>query len=120
MTIFTNQSHRHAVETPEGNSAARHALPPSDLIAHKTGFEIVTDLPGVPREAIHLKVEEGNLIIEASRRLADGRPLHLQRSFRIGSEIDRDRISAHAEAGVLRVTLPKCESARPRVIQVTE
>jgi HSP20 family molecular chaperone IbpA len=43
---------------------------------------------------------------------------HFSRSFRLSNKIDQEKIGAELKEGVLSLTLPKVEEAKPRAIQV--
>lgn len=87
------------------------------------------DLPGVSAEVLDIQFEGDQLTIHgAVVGRSDGRKLlhseygigDFHRSFTIGEAIDSERISAELVGGVLTVTLPKSDRARPRRIEVTE
>jgi HSP20 family protein len=91
-------------------------------------FHIDFDLPGVSQESIDLDVERNVLTIRAERvnrngdweMLASERPKGVfSRQLVLGDNLDLDRIQANYEAGVLRLTIPVAERAKPRKIQVT-
>ena len=84
-------------------------------------------MPGVTREGLVLTVENDTLTIVGKRGVAhqSGRPLHREsqgidyrRMFELGREIDRDRVEARFDQGVLRVSLAKAEAVKPRRIEV--
>jgi HSP20 family protein len=87
------------------------------------------ELPGLRREDIDLTVENSTLTIRGERRRDDGVPedryhrlerVHgvFQRSFTLPTTIDAARVRAEYRDGVLTVTLPQREEARPRQIDV--
>jgi len=90
-------------------------------------FQIEFDLPGVARESIDLDVERNVLTVRAERvphngdweMLASERPRGVfSRQLVLGDNLDLDRIQAAYEAGVLRLTVPVAERAKPRKIEV--
>ena len=106
--------------------AARPAL---DLVEFEDRIELQADLPGLSEKDIDVQFEDGALTIRGERSLAapeGGRVLrrersvtHFARSFVLGDEVDVDGIQATMRDGVLRITLPKNERARPRQIPVS-
>ena len=95
--------------------------PPSDIFETKEELIIVADMPGVPEEALSVAFQNGQLTLEGRPAgQADGPDAwEYRRSFVIPPGIDAEKIAAKLERGVLRVTLPKAASLRPRQIQVT-
>ena len=102
--------------------------PATDVIERADSFELVLEMPGVPKDKVEVKVEEGLLRVrgeiawpkelarqeEALRRHRD----HYGRSFRLDRDLDPDRIQAKMEQGVLTLTLAKRAQAAPRQIEV--
>lgn len=103
-------------------------LPPVDVIEDSTGITLYADLPGVPKEALQLRVDGDQLQIEAETRLAlpEGMtPTHVEvglsryrRAFTLSKELDADKVAAELSQGVLRVRIPKAAHAQPRRISV--
>jgi len=102
--------------------------PAMDRIAYPDRIELVADLPGLAREDVELQVADGVLTVRAERGLEvpeDGRVVRRERSartfsrsFALSDEVDVDAIGATMRDGVLRITLPKSERAKPRQIEV--
>jgi HSP20 family protein len=105
-------------------------LPPVDIY-ESDGHEIVlkAELPGLKREDIDLTVENNTLTIRGERRREDGisedryhrMERHegaFSRSFTLPATVDSSRVKAEYRDGVLTVSLPMREEARPRQIQV--
>jgi HSP20 family protein len=91
-------------------------------------FVIEFDLPGVSPDTIDLDVERNVLTVRAERvarngdweALASERPRGVfSRQLVLGDNLDLDRIDASYDAGVLRLTVPVAEKAKPRKIQVS-
>jgi HSP20 family molecular chaperone IbpA len=125
------QTPAQAPATAAGPSSDRDApalLPPVDVIEDSTGITLYTDLPGVPRDALHLRVDGDQLHIEAETRLnlPEGMtPTHVEvglsrfrRAFTLSKELDADKVAAELSQGVLRVRIPKAAHAQPRRISV--
>lgn len=106
----------------------RPAVMPMDAWREGDRFVVEFDLPGVSPESIDLDVERNVLTVRAERvarngdweMLASERPRGIfSRQLVLGDNLDLDRIEAHYEGGVLRLTIPVAEKAKPRKIEVT-
>ena len=105
----------------------RPAVMPMDAWREGDQFVVAFDLPGVNPESIDIDVERNVLTIRAERiapngdwqRLASER-VHGQfsRQLVLGDNLDLERIEAGYDAGVLRLTIPVAERAKPRRIRV--
>jgi HSP20 family protein len=101
---------------------------PMDAYRRGDEFIVHLDLPGVDPGSIDITVESGTLSVTAERRfeqededeiIVNERPQgRFNRDLRFGSAIDVERIGASYEGGVLTLTLPVSERAKPRTIQV--
>jgi HSP20 family protein len=101
---------------------------PMDAYRRGEDFIVHLDLPGVDPGSIDITVESGVLTVSAERRfeqededeiIVNERPQgRFNRDLRLGSAIDVDKIGANYEGGVLTLTLPISERAKPRTIQV--
>jgi HSP20 family protein len=110
-------------------TAARPAAMPMDAYRKGDSFYIHFDLPGIRAESITLTVEQNVLSVRAERvpAEADGvqvivaeRPYGtFTRQVFLGDTLDAEHISADYAAGVLTLTIPVLEAAKPRSIEVT-
>jgi HSP20 family protein len=101
---------------------------PMDAYRRGDAFVVHLDLPGVEPETIDVAVENQVLSVGAERRfephegdefLVTERPQgRFSRQLRLGSTIDTENIAASYDDGVLTLTLPVSERAKPRQIQV--
>lgn len=91
-------------------------------------FQIEFDLPGVSPESIDLDVERNVLTVRAERvprngdweMLASERPRGaFSRQLVLGDNLDMDQITARYDAGVLRLSIPVAERAKPRKIEIS-
>lgn len=103
--------------------------PAVDISEDHNNFYLYVELPGLNREDVNVRYEEGLLTITGEKKVEDetkDRNYHrvergygrFERSFRLTSNIDADKISADFSNGVLAVTLPKLETAKPKEIEV--
>jgi HSP20 family protein len=110
------------------SSSARGRTFPMD--AFRSGDEVVLlfDLPGIDPQSIDLTIDQHVLTVRAERDrqtqegqdvLAAERPygVFIRRVF-LGDTLDTDQISADYHDGVLRLTIPVSERAKPRKIEV--
>jgi HSP20 family protein len=96
---------------------------PVDLYEDKTHTYVRAELPGVNREDISVEVVDGYLTIAASRKApaAEGegeQSFSFSRSVSVPDDVQTDQVSAAYENGVVTVTLPKREEAKPKKITV--
>lgn len=93
---------------------------PVDLYEDKDNTYVRAELPGVNREDINVEMVDGYLTIVASRKAteAGGQAFSFSRSISITDEVQADKVAAAYQDGVLTVTLPKREEAKPRKITV--
>lgn len=102
--------------------------PPLDIYHDKDNLYVKAELPGLKKEEIELSLYEGVLTLSGERKQeshAEGKPLReeryygrFQRSVTLPAEVDADKISASYRDGILEITLPKAEAAKPRQIEV--
>jgi HSP20 family protein len=112
-------------QAPQENAAL---VPPVDVIEDTAGITLYADLPGVPKDRLHLQVEADTLTIEGEIALpmAEGmESTHAEvglpryrRTFTLSRELDAEKVSADFVQGVLRLRIPKADHALPRRIQI--
>jgi HSP20 family protein len=90
---------------------------PVDLFEDRDNHYVRAELPGVARDAINLEMIDGYLTISANRKEGE-ETFSLTRSVSIPEAVQADKVSAVLENGVLTVTLPKQEQAKPRKIAI--
>ena len=97
--------------------AVRSPRFPIDLYADKDNTYVRAELPGVARDAINLEFVDGNLTISATRK-ENEESYALTRTIALPDTVQADKATAAYENGVLTVTLPKQEQAKPRKIDI--
>jgi HSP20 family protein len=94
---------------------------PVDLHEDSDNTYVRAELPGVNREDINVEMVNGYLTISATRQTKGQEreeSVALSRSIAIPEDVHADKVGAAYENGVLTVTLPKKEEAKPRKITV--
>ena len=94
-------------------TAARPTLMPMDAWREDESFVVELDLPGVEADSIDLDVERNVLTVRAERPRGV-----FSRQLVLGDNLDLERISAAYADGVLRLTVPVAERAKPRKIRI--
>ena len=126
MTTETKLTNRDE-NLPEETRTDRQVTPFVDIYENQDELLLRADMPGVLSEALDVRIDKDVLIIEGKKQLDsdDGllrcelAPCTYTRSFSLPKTIDREKIDASLERGVLEVHMPKRESVKPRRIQVT-
>jgi HSP20 family protein len=90
---------------------------PVDLFEDKDNYSVRAELPGISRDAINVEMVDGYLTISANRKEGE-ESFSLSRSVAIPEVVQADKVAANYENGVLTVTLPKQEQAKPRKIAI--
>jgi HSP20 family protein len=91
-------------------------------------YTIKVELPGVAKDSISIDFDQGVLTIQGQRKSTapeSWKPLHRELNdlgyalrLRLNSQVDEDKVSAQFADGVLTLTLPVRETAKPRQIAV--
>ena len=123
------QQKREVEKKQESTVPARVYVPVTDIFETNAALMLALEMPGVDRENINVKLESGVLTIEGEidfGKYEGMYPVYTEynvgnyaRSFELSSNIDQDRISAELKDGVVMLTLPKVEKAKPRKIKVS-
>jgi HSP20 family protein len=95
---------------------------PVDLYEDQDNTYVRAELPGVNRSDINVEMVDGYLTISATRKslASEGKEtFSFSRSVNIPENVHNDKVSAICENGVLTVTLPKQEEAKPKKIAIT-
>ena len=113
-----------------GRAFARNAwVPPLDVRETEDRFEVKLDLPGLEPKDVNVTFEDGMLTIGGKRQFETedtGDTWHrvergfgtFARSIRLPQTADTERIEASFDKGVLTVSVPKSEQAKPKTIEV--
>jgi HSP20 family protein len=106
----------------------RESWMPMDAVRHEHHVELRFDLPGVAPESIDVEVERNVLTVKAERSWTpgDGAEILAQerlqgsvtRQVMLGESLDTDRLEATYDAGVLTLTIPVAEEAKPRKVEI--
>jgi HSP20 family protein len=104
-------------------------VPACDVCEDRDNVEINVEIPGVRPEDVKLTVENNILTIYGEKKeesRTQEQQMHryersygsFERSFALPSSVDPEGIDARYEHGILKITIPKAEKARPREIPV--
>ncbi len=106
----------------------RRIVPPADIIEENNEYIVRVDMPGVEKESIDLKVDGDTLRVRGSAGdyhknnpkmvVNEITPTVYERDFQLGKDIDRSGIKGEYDTGVLTITLPKSEQAKPHEIKI--
>jgi HSP20 family protein len=130
VTVGSKRPDPGGPETPreDRENTAQSFTPPIDIHEGPEGLVLEADLPGAVEKnlrielednvlSLHAKIDppasEGARLLHEEYRLGD-----YQRSFILGDEVDRDRITAELTNGVLRLFLPKADRKQTRRIEI--
>ncbi len=116
--------------TPEDGSVITSSwFAPTDVSEDGNGIQISMELPGVDPDQVRLSLENNILTVRGEKKpqAEDGSDrVHrferkygqFERAFVLPNTVDSERVDARHEHGVLFVTVPKAERAKPREIRV--
>lgn len=117
-------------ENAAGNEERRlpRVKPATDIIEKEDGFYIYVDMPGVEKKDLIIDLNEDELKVSGKAEYdePEGRKLaHVEfgggeyfRSFTISHIVDKERIKASLQNGVLELHLPRLDKVQPRKIEI--
>jgi HSP20 family protein len=103
-------------------------LPPVNVIEDSTSITLFADFPGVPKDKLNVQVDGNNLILEGELGITMPENIEAshaevdlpryRRVFTLSRELDIKQIAAEFQHGVLKLSIPKAEHAKPHKIKV--
>lgn len=115
--------HRGETTKPE-----KHFIPAVDIFENDEQVTVIAEMPGVPIEAIDVSLEEDLLTITGTKQpdeLPHARILiheyetgHYLRRFTLAETIDREKVKASLNEGMLTIVLPKTVPEQPKKIEI--
>jgi HSP20 family protein len=103
--------------------------PAMDLYQNKDNVVAVVELPGMGKDEIEISLHDGTLTISCERRKESSNGERAERNERyvgkfrrsiaLPTRVEASKVSATYRDGILTVTLPKAEEAKPKQIQVS-
>lgn len=124
------QQKRELQKKDEATVPARTFVPTTDIHENDQALTVIMEMPGVDKSNLEINVEKDILTVAGQIDFSKYEKLqpvyteynigHYRRSFSLSpSRIDQEKIRADMKDGVLTLTLPKAEAAKPRRISVT-
>jgi HSP20 family protein len=122
------QQKREVDKAQESTTPTRAYMPTADIFETENALTVVLEMPGVSKDNVDVSVENGLLTVEGRidfKKYEGLQPVYgeynvgpYRRSFRISSQVDQNKITAEMRDGVITLSLPKAEEAKPRRIAV--
>lgn len=119
-------------ETTVRNSSETRKLfytPVADIFETEDLYSVKLEVPGVTKESLNIVIEEDELKITAETSISENlnevkyaefSPRNFSRTFRVGNDIDRNKIDAKLENGILSLILHKSEAVKPKKILINQ
>lgn len=119
-----------ATPAPKSMRQDGHFIPACDVEEGEDHYLLTLEMAGVKKEDVKLEVIDNQIVISGERRqesqrkdtgqaYSERRFGRFQRSFALPAGVDAEKVEANYQDGILRVLVPKAESARPRQIKIT-
>jgi HSP20 family protein len=116
-------------QAQENGALTSSWIPVCDVFEDKDAVKIVAEVPGVRPEDVKLSLENNLLTIRGEKRQQAEEKTErvhryertygsFERAFALPTTVDPEKIAASYANGILTVTIPKAERARPREIPV--
>lgn len=111
---------------PERNQKLASIAPLVDIYENDEEILLHADMPGVAKEEVTVNIDNGRLEIAGVRKLntagsaawEEFGDVEYRRVFAVPQTIEVGKVHAELKEGVLRLHLPKAETARPRKIEI--
>jgi HSP20 family protein len=121
-----NQFLRGDVDSQE---STRTWAPAVDILETTESYVVKAELPGVPKEDVHITVENNVLTLKGERRFEKDETKEnyhrvertygaFARSFTLPTRVDHDSVQAKFDNGVLTITVPKAAEAKPKQVEI--
>jgi HSP20 family protein len=113
----------------EGEVSTRTWAPPVDIYENGENLVLKAELPGINPDDVEIRVEDNTLYLKGERKFekeVKEQNYHrversygtFTRTFSLPNSIDSDKVAANYKDGVLTLTMPKKEEAKPKTIKI--
>ena len=113
----------------EGEVSTRTWAPPVDIFENGDNLVLKAELPGINPDDVEIRVEDNTLYLKGERKFekeVKEQNYHrversygtFTRTFSLPNSIDSDKVAANYKDGVLTLTMPKKEEAKPKTIKI--
>ncbi len=127
---MNDQTQQPPQQTTQALANRRYVRPRASIIENASGFVVQVEMPGVNRQGLEITFENGELTLLGHRQpvtapagsevlYRESRVADFRRVFEVDGSIDAAHISAGLDQGLLTLTLPKAEAAKPRKIEIS-
>jgi HSP20 family protein len=114
---------------PRANLGQPIALPKVNVVEKDEAFYLEAETPGMTEKDVSVEFNAGVLTLKGQREqdsktektdynIREFTRQSFERSFRISNQVDSEKVSARMDQGILKVTLPKKEQAKPKKIEI--
>lgn len=127
-TELQTQDKKELVTREEQTVPDKYFVPNTDIYETPESLILVMEMPGVEKSQIEVNIDDDVLEVEGRiefGKYRDMQPVyteynvgHFTRKFSLSNRVDRERISAEVNDGVLTLNLPKVEPAKARKIEI--
>ena len=115
-------------QIPKRVGSCPQVQPRADFVEREDGFYLCLDMPGVERDRLLLDIENDKLIVQAKSDfgITKGERVHSMEfgeveyvaRFEVSELVDKQKVSAKLDNGVLTIYLPKREEVPPKRIKI--
>ena len=132
LVAMSNRLNRtlHDPYTPRTEDAFGAWTPPVDIFEKEAHLVIRAEIPGIRMEDMDVRIENGVLTLHGERKqdteAREDNAYRLERiygvftrSFSLPTTVDAAKVTATYKDGVLEVSVPKVETAKPKQIEIT-
>jgi HSP20 family protein len=116
-------------QTAEQPLTFSNFVPPVDVYEDAHNITVQAELPGIQEKDLDIRLENNVLTISGERKMENEEQREnfhriersygrFTRSFTLPSTVDTEHVNAEFEDGVLKVTIPKLEEAKPKQIKI--
>jgi HSP20 family protein len=118
---------KEATQPQPAEAAREFVTPGTNILETKDAYILEAEMPGVSKDGLSVEVEGEILTLVGRRQPApavnclyrESSPADFRRVFELDPSVDTTKVTAKIEQGILSVTLPKAEKAKPRRIAIS-
>ena len=112
------------IESIWENQVSKPTVADTDFKETEKAYLMAIEMPGVGKSDLALEIEDGRVMVNGIRKkslLAENEEAQkVFKVFALPQDVDKDKVQAHIEDGVLYLALPKIEKEKPKKIELSD